>query len=291
MNRILPVFVLALVVAIGGCSGSERTATSDEGEQAPIADTGMSGSGVSVLHPEFSLSAGELDSMTAGLPSAMRDRIAENPEEFLSMLAAVLDQPESLTWLVDKTHALAADYAPSDLVSLDQYDQLTLRNTGLKLRRAIMPGLLDMVNAARGEGVDLELSSTYRSYAYQEQVYRRWVNDLGQEEADRVSARPGHSQHQLGTVIDFGCICREIENQPDGRWLLQHAWRYGFSLSYPTGYSDLTGYDYEPWHYRFIGIAASTLEHRYFDGIQQYMLEFIDANRHLLEQVYRPTDR
>lgn len=300
MNRTTFLFVISIFWLLSGCSAGDGTAdgaandssASDTADRAEGAAADATNAAVvqeeQPLHANFRLSEGELDSMTAGLPAEIRDTIAASPGEFLSMIEGVLAQPEELTWLVDKEHALAADYAPADLVDLDEVDGLTLRNTGLSLRRVIIAPLLDMVDAAGIEGIDLELSSTYRSYDYQRQVYQRWVNDLGQEQADRVSAQPGHSQHQLGTAIDFGCICLAFETQPAGRWLLRHAWRYGFSISYPTGYSDVTGYDYEPWHYRFIGIAASTLEHLFFDGVQQYMLEFLDANRHLLEQVHVP---
>jgi D-alanyl-D-alanine carboxypeptidase len=217
--------------------------------------------------------------MVTDLPAEIRETILDDPAGFLDAVAEVLDQEEELTWLVDKKHALAAAYAPDDLVDLNQYDELTLSRPDHRLRRLIMPTVLSMVEAARIDGVVLQISSAYRSYDYQTTVYRRWVDDLGQEEADRVSAQPGHSQHQLGTVIDFGCICPEIAETADGIWLAEHAWRYGFSLSYPSGYSWLTGYDHEPWHYRFIGMAATNLERRYFAGIQHYLLTFIDANR------------
>jgi len=108
----------------------------------------------------------------------------------------VLDEPADLFVLVDKQHALAADYVPPDLVPLKDYP---VRTTwpNLMLRKSIMPAVLQMVRAARSEGVIISFSSTYRSFDYQRGVYEREVKMYGKETADRESAHPGLSQHQL----------------------------------------------------------------------------------------------
>ena len=94
------------------------------------------------------------------------------------------------------------------------------------------------------------------------------------EEAVRTLAPPGHSQHQLGTAIDFGSIDVSFARTPAGQWLLANAWRYGFSLSYPEGQEALTGYSWEPWHYRYVGRAAAGLIQEFFAGRQQEFLSF-----------------
>ena len=146
-----------------------------------------------------------------------------------------------------------------------------------------MPDLLQMVSAARADGVTLLFSSSYRSYEYQEAVYEREVKTYGQQAADRESARPGTSQHQLGTAIDFGSITDAFAGTRAGRWLAAHAREFGFSLSFPKGYEEVTGYRYESWHYRYITRPAAKLQKEYFDDIQQYLLEFLHDNRALLE--------
>jgi zinc D-Ala-D-Ala carboxypeptidase len=180
--------------------------------------------------------------------------------------------------LVDKATSLPEDYEPADLVSLNDYP-LARNRADLRLRKAIMPALLEMDAAAQSLGLRLVYSSAYRSYAYQREVYDRWVRQLGQAEADRVSARPGHSQHQLGTAIDFGSIDNSFADTAAGRWLFENAWRYGFSLSYPRGYEALSGYDWESWHYRYLGKAGTLLERDYFGGLQQYFLLVLHAYR------------
>jgi D-alanyl-D-alanine carboxypeptidase len=134
-----------------------------------------------------------------------------------------------------------------------------------------------MAAAAAAEGVILTVSSAYRSYAYQEEVYARNVRELGQEAADRESARPGHSQHQTGLVADFGSIDDSFAKTAAGRWILANAGRFGWSLSFPQGYEEVTGYRWESWHYRYVGRELAYFIDAYFSGIQQYALQFIRA--------------
>ena len=108
---------------------------------------------------------------------------------------------------MNKDTGLGADFEPEDLVELDEYKHiLILSRPGHRLRKYLMPALLAMNEAAGQEGLNLMISSAYRSYDYQKGLYERYVAADGQEAADRYSARPGTSQHQLGLVMDFGSI-------------------------------------------------------------------------------------
>jgi D-alanyl-D-alanine carboxypeptidase len=121
----------------------------------------------------------------------------------------------------------------------------------------------------------LTASSAYRSFDYQTQVYNRNVREMGQEAADRESARPGHSQHQTGLVVDFGSIDDSFAATAAGRWMTVNASRFGWSLSYPNGYEAVTGYRWESWHYRYVGKDLAAFIDKYFNGIQQYALRFL----------------
>ena len=238
--------------------------------------------GGSRIGVELALSTSELQAMTHSLPQVIQARILASPVDFLSLVAKTLDEPSSFFVLVDKSHTLPPDFAPDDLVNLKAYP-LTVSWGDILLRKAILPAVLEMTSAAKAHGIALTYSSGYRSFEYQTYVYAREVKTYGQEMADRESARPGASQHQLGTAIDFGSITDAFAETRAGRWLVAHAWEYGFSLSYPQGYERITGYRYESWHYRFITKAGVLLQRRYFGDIQQYLLEFLDMNRALLE--------
>jgi len=232
--------------------------------------------------PEFTFTVRELKKVTSTLPKGVRDRILAEPRAFLQLLAQVLDQPAEYLVLVDKRHLLDAGYVPPDLVSLGDYP-LAVSRKDLSLRKAIMPDVLAMAAAARAEGVTILFSSSYRSYDYQRTVYEREVRAYGQAAADRESAHPGASQHQLGTAVDFGSITDEFAGTKAGRWLSAHAWEYGFTLSYPQGYEEVTGYRWESWHYRFITRPAARLQREFFDDVQQYLLEFLHDQRTVLE--------
>jgi zinc D-Ala-D-Ala carboxypeptidase len=220
------------------------------------------------------------------LPRAIQDRILANTEGFFQLVARTLDEPPELFLLVDKAHVLPSDFVPPDLVSLAGYP-LSANRDDIKLRRAIMAAAVLMSDEARADGVTLLFSSGYRSWEAQQAVYQREVATYGQAAADRESARPGRSQHQLGTAVDFGSITDAFADTKAGKWLAAHGEEYGFSLSYPDGYEPVTGYRHESWHYRYVTRAGTLLQREFFDDIQQYMLEFLHANRAILEDKRR----
>lgn len=247
------------------CAKAEQT----EPEEADAA---------TVIHPYFSTTMKDLHSMTDALPSSIQNTIRGNGREFLEKLIPLLSYPEDILVLVDKEHPLPSDYEPEDLVNLVDRG-FTCNREGLLLREICIPDLKEMNDAAGEEGLTLLISSAYRSYDYQDRVFRYHVNTIGEEQAKRESAEPGKSQHQLGTTIDFGSITPEFAYTPEGKWLKEHAWEFGFSLSYPEGAEELTGYIHEIWHYRWIGKKAAAFERRFFNGMQQYMLTFLHDNR------------
>jgi D-alanyl-D-alanine carboxypeptidase len=213
----------------------------------------------------------------AELPAALSGRIktaASASPVFMADLLACLEGDWHLRELVDKKHSLPSGYAPSDLVALTE-DSYRVSRSGLTLRRAAAAALDEMAKASRAGGIVLAASSAYRSYEYQTQVYDRNVREMGQEAADRESAKPGHSQHQTGLVVDFGSIDDSFATTAAGRWMAVNASRFGWSLSYPNGYEDVTGYRWESWHYRYVGKNLAAFIDKYFDGIQQYTLRFL----------------
>lgn len=158
--------------------------------------------------------------------------------------------------LLDTIHALPSSYAPADLV--DSGDAGL--NAGFPIRSLVLTDLRALVSAARSDGVALGVASAYRTYDYQAKTFAQWEADVGREQALEASARPGHSEHQLGTAVDFSNAKLWAPWDDDdwittteGAWLMQHAWRFGFVMSYPKGAEALTCYHYEPWHYRYVG--------------------------------------
>ncbi len=107
--------------------------------------------------------------------------------------------------------------------------------------------------AAKSDGLNIYISSGYRSYSTQKKLYNRYVREDGAKKADTYSARPGHSEHQSGLAADLNIIGDEFAGTPEAKWLNKNCYKYGFILRYPKGKTDETGYKYEPWHFRYVG--------------------------------------
>lgn len=161
---------------------------------------------------------------------------------------------------VDKQHRLPADCAPGDLVALPgaytavAHDQL--------MRAEAADAAVRLFEGAIADGVYIYAVSSYRSYDDQVVTFNYHVGNLGEEEAARISARPGHSEHQLGTTTDVvsassGYTLDGFVGTAEADWVAENAWRYGFIVSYPPGMESVTGYVYEPWHIRYVGEAVA----------------------------------
>lgn len=170
-----------------------------------------------------------------------------------------IDDPASLWVVANKLRPLQPlDFAPGDLrtAAIPYVYEPVLRDEAATAAE-------QLVAAATAEGIALTAQSSYRSYASQQRVYAGWVAQLGQAAADLTSARPGHSEHQTGLSIDFSAVPASctldqcFAETPQGRWLAENAWRFGFHLRYPDGATPVTGYEFEPWHYRYVGVELA----------------------------------
>lgn len=170
-----------------------------------------------------------------------------------------IDEPGSIWQIVNKNRRVPANYVPADLIVPDVTLRLARSSEQMKFRQIAEQDLIDMFKAARQDGVQLVFGSGYRSYALQKQFYDSYVARDGQEAADRYSARPGTSEHQTGLSFDVTSpsqtchleIC--FKDTPQGQWVEENAHKYGFIIRYLEGKEDVTGYQYEPWHLRYVG--------------------------------------
>lgn len=208
------------------------------------------------------------------------EKISSNADGFIEDIENLLaSDTDNLLFLIDKHHYVSEDYKPEDLVDLVKNNDYAISRTDLSLRVCTEEALRKMAIAAKNDGLNLLVSSTFRSYSYQKRVYERNVAEMGKEAADRESAIPGTSQHHTGTAIDFGSITDDFIKTKQGQWLSKNASKFGFSLSFPENYEQVTGYRYECWHYRYIGSNAVFFQEKWFNNIQQYMLDFIEFYR------------
>lgn len=155
--------------------------------------------------------------------------------------------------IVNKTYALPSTYGPGDL------------DPTVKEQFAVMQ------KDAAAEGLNLYISSGYRSYDYQKRIYNNNVAAYGAEKTDTFSARPGHSEHQTGLAFDLNTINDAFALTPESDWVKEHAHEYGFIVRYPEGKSHITGYKYEPWHLRYLGVDTATAVYNSGLTLEEYL--------------------
>ena len=163
----------------------------------------------------------------------------------------VVSSPAVTDVLVNKYHVLPEDYVP-ELVPLTGLGSGSLSPPAAEAFR-------QMAQAAQADGITLRSVSAYRSYQTQRSLYQSYVNQWGQANADTYSARAGSSEHQTGLALDINVSTRwaYFEKTPAYAWLVEHCAEYGFILRYPEGKQHITGYRFEPWHYRYVGTEAA----------------------------------
>jgi D-alanyl-D-alanine carboxypeptidase len=154
--------------------------------------------------------------------------------------------------IVNKSYSLPSDYNPGlDSEAQAQFNKLS--------------------SDAAKEGLDIWLASGFRSYEYQYEIYNEYVSTYGKEAADTFSARPGYSEHQTGLVIDVNTIDDAFGDTAESDWLAANCYKYGFIVRYPEGKEDITGYKYEPWHIRYLGVETATAVYKSGKTLEEYL--------------------
>ena len=159
------------------------------------------------------------------------------------------DMSDGILVICNKYHTLKKDYVP-DLVSMDGYG-------GGQMQREAAKYFKQMSDDAKLDNISIYNVSGYRSYDTQTYLYNNYVNEDGKEKADTYSARAGTSEHQTGLASDINSVSESFESTEAFKWLSKNAYKYGFILRYPKGKEFITGYMYEPWHYRYVGEDAA----------------------------------
>lgn len=194
---------------------------------------------------------------------------------------------DDLLVIVNFAYGLSPDFEPSDLVALEDYFPFEVtKGYPNQIRAIVIEPLQKMINDMQAAGLQPQIISGYRSFYSQNIAFQKWV-DREPERAAQLSARPGHSEHQLGTTVDFGSpvLYQYVEGAdetlefhtyfyktPEGVWLIENAHNYGFTLSYPREAQGVTGFYYEPWHYRYVGVEMATFLKENSISLTEYLL-------------------
>ena len=182
-------------------------------------------------------------------------------------------------FLVNRDYPIAADYVPPDLVKV----RVSAVNSDVSMRAEAAQALADLFAAAREEGgYQLVAVSGYRSYGQQASIHERKVKSAGKKAALRLSAPPGCSEHQLGLAMDLGCkettaLTERFGQMPEGRWVAENCHRFGFIIRYQAEWEEITGYAYEPWHIRYVGVEHARRIHELDIPYEYYVAQLREA--------------
>ena len=181
--------------------------------------------------------------------------------------------------IVNKYYYLEKNYYYGELVKMDsKYDN---QNSNM-LNSIAYEAFKKLVDQAEIEGYHIRNNSAYRSYDTQNSLYNNYKKNNGISYADKWSARPGFSEHQTGLALDVGVESKysvgKFENSREFTWMKENSYKYGFILRYPKGKEYITGYSYEPWHYRYVGVDAATYIYENNITFEEYYAYFVENN-------------
>lgn len=185
------------------------------------------------------------------------------------------DTSKGMYTLVNKYYYLDSDFESEDIISTEpKYSRDTA-----KLNKTAYENFVKMADAASNEGLTIKITTAYRNYNFQSILYNNYVKSDGVKAADTYSARPGYSEHQLGYSTDLtngkNVSFENFEKTDEFKWLQDNAYKYGFILRFPKGKEYLTGYQYESWHYRYVGVDIATYIHENNITYEEYYAYFL----------------
>lgn len=187
------------------------------------------------------------------------------------------DKSSEYLVLVNKTHKIADRKPPEDLITLKTGSKPGITTENNKLRKVPAKHFYNLVKGAEAKGLEIVVTSAYRPYDYQKKLHDRYENADGSVKANTYSAKAGYSEHETGLCLDVSSpsvnynLAQAYGTTEEGKWLAEHAHRYGFIIRYPKGKEKITGYDYEPWHIRYVGKDAAAEIYKKKQTLEEYL--------------------
>jgi D-alanyl-D-alanine carboxypeptidase len=263
VNMNVSIAILMALFIVAGCGNKSEVMPSSS--PSPTAATTTTVSPSVGATPTTSTSASATPSSTvtskpSAKPTASPVTSSVPPKDGT---VQVIAKPESVTVLVNKQNSLPSTYEPTDLVYPNIPFTFAEKIEKRKMRQVAASAIEKLFDGANKDGIHLAGVSAYRSYATQKSVFQNYVKKDGEEKAKTYSAVPGTSEHETGLAIDVSgstgkCAAEDcFGGTKEAVWLEKHAAEYGFIIRYPQGKATITGYQYEPWHLRYVGTEVA----------------------------------
>ncbi len=191
-------------------------------------------------------------------------------KEFYTEISEITNYDNPLV-LVNKYNKLPSKYEASDLVTLTS----KYSSSSQKMKKVAAEAMMQMIDAAKSDGLSMKVISGYRTESLQNTLFTNSTKRNGLEHALIYSAKPGHSEHQTGFAADINSVQESFKNTNEYTWLIDNSYKYGFIERYPSGKEFITGYGYEPWHYRYIGVEDATKVHEAEITFEEYYVLYL----------------
>jgi zinc D-Ala-D-Ala carboxypeptidase len=261
MRKMLFSISLLLAITISGYGTlSSESLIYDSSDFGRDTDLPHSSHNSNEVKPGKSVGTGKSNSIeTHDAPQKPHVKDKPNPHAI-----AVIAKPELIAVLVNKSNKLPEGYEPEHLVFPDVKFTFNEKIEKRMMRKDAADALKDLFKAAEDDGIELAGVSAYRSHERQKQLFESYVRRDGHEKARTYSAVPGTSEHETGLAIDVTgsngkCAAEDcFAGTPEAEWIEDHAHEYGFIVRYPKGKERITGYKYEPWHIRYVGVKTAS---------------------------------
>ena len=268
---LLIIIIVIISVSMKGCSKSKKTDKNEESTTAKVEESTQTKENESTSE-EVSSTDTNTDTSSAIMSGEVSSHASSNSSEFAPPVVPSgntvskgttskgfqIQEINGATYIdgvliANKTYALPQDFIPTNP---DQ--PVNADRSSTCLDKTLMSAWNTMLKDATAKGLNIYIASGYRSYNYQVNVYNRYVKSDGAAVADTYSSRPGNSEHQTGLCFDLNTIEDSFQYTNEGKWVNDNCYKYGFCIRFPKGKDSATGYQYESWHLRYVGVDLAT---------------------------------
>ena len=249
---LLIIIIVIISVSMKGCSKSKKTDKNGESTTAKVEESTQTKENESTSEEVSSTDTSSIMSDATSVP-ASSDSSEFAPPVVPSGNTVSKGTTSKGFQIANKTYALPQDFIPTNP---DQ--PVNADRSSTCLDKTLMSAWNTMLKDATAKGLNIYIASGYRSYNYQVNVYNRYVKSDGAAVADTYSSRPGNSEHQTGLCFDLNTIEDSFQYTNEGKWVNDNCYKYGFCIRFPKGKDSATGYQYESWHLRYVGVDLAT---------------------------------